>query len=198
MPDRARHRMGTAVPVLGVGLASLTLLLLLLAAAPASAHAAFVASSPEPGAELVSAPGVVTLRFSEPLIDDLSSATVTDPAGQDFTSGPSGDREIEVDVNSTTQGQYTVEWKTVSPIDGHTLRGRFSFGVGADVGHQDDASDLPTATDLAIGAARALEYAGLLGGLGLLTLASAAARARAPWAPRGLHRWVAAAALGGC
>lgn len=197
-PARERGcRVDARTPAAAAWLAALTLLFLLLAAAPASAHASFVASSPEPGADLAAAPGVVTLRFSEPLIDDLSSVTVIDPTGQQFTSGPTGDREIEVDVNSTVQGQYTVEWKTVSPIDGHTLHGSFSFGVGAAVGHQDDPSDAPTASDLVVGAARGLEYVGLLGALGLLALASAAARARTPWAPHGLHRWVAAAALGG-
>lgn len=33
----------------------------------ASAHAAFVSSSPEPGERLSSAPGVVRITFSEPL-----------------------------------------------------------------------------------------------------------------------------------
>lgn len=54
-------------------------------AVPASAHASFVTSQPEPGAELATTPGVVMLRFSEPLIDDLSQATVVAPAGQEFT-----------------------------------------------------------------------------------------------------------------
>lgn len=150
--DRARYHRGPGLAAV-LTAAAMTLLFLFVGASAASAHAAFVASSPAPGADLASAPGVITLRFSEPLIEDLSSATVTDPTGQTFTGGPTGDREIQVDVNSTVQGEYTVEWKTVSPIDGHTLRGSFRFGVGASVGQQDEASDLPSGSDLIIGAA---------------------------------------------
>lgn len=170
---------------------------LLLVAGAASAHAAFVTSQPAPGSDLAAAPGVVTLRFSEPLIEDLSSVTVTDPLGQQFTGGPTGEREIQVDVDSTAQGAYEIEWKTVSPIDGHTLRGSFRFGVGADVGGHDEPSDAPTGADLLIAVARTLEYLGLLGILGLLSLAALASGAELSWRPRGLHHWVLLAAVGG-
>lgn len=166
-------------------------------ALPASAHAALVASQPEAGADLAAAPGVVRLRFTEPLIEALSSVTVTDPVGQTFTGGPTGDRDMQVDVNSTAQGPYTVEWKTVSPIDGHTLTGRFEFGVATAVGSQPPPSDDPGTGDLAVAVWRALEYAGLLGTLGLLSLSSLADGAEVGWRPRGVHRWVAVAFAGG-
>lgn len=173
------------------------LLGLALTSGPASAHAALVASQPEPGTDLAAAPGVVTLRFSEPLIDDLATVTVTDPVGRSFTGGPSGEREITVDVDSTSQGPYEVEWKTVSPIDGHTLRGRFRFGVGTDVGVHDEPSSAPAATDLFLAGARTIEYVGLLSTLGVLSLAALAMSTGLPWKPQGLHRWVLLAAVGG-
>lgn len=164
---------------------------------PASAHAAFVSSQPEPGSQLAAAPGTVRLRFTEPLIDELSSVTVMDPLGQTFRGGPPDERRMEVDVDSTALGSYTVEWKTVSPIDGHTLTGSYQFGVGADVGVQAAPSDRPGRADLGVAVARALEYLGLLGAVGLLSLSALADSAEAGWQPRGLHRWVALAAVGG-
>ncbi|MBW3619016.1 MAG: copper resistance protein CopC [Actinobacteria bacterium] len=166
-------------------------------AAAGWAHASFVSSQPEPGADLAAAPGVVTLEFSEPLIEDLSFATVTDPTGRDFTAGPGGSQDITVDVESTAQGEYRVEWRTVSPIDGHTLHGEFTFGVGADVGQQDAPSNDPTVGDLTVGVFRVMEYVGLLGVLGLLSLAALAAGDELGWAPRGLHRWAVVAFAGG-
>lgn len=178
---------------------ALLLALGILAATPAAAgaHASFVTSSPEPGADLAAAPSEVTLRFTEPLIEDLSTVTVTDPTGRIFESGPTGEREITVDLTTTVQGEYLVEWKTVSPVDGHTLHGRFEFGVGSDVGEQATPSDAPSGRDLLLAAGRTVEYAGLLGVLGVLTLAALAGAARLEWAPRRLHRWVAVAAVGG-
>ena len=173
------------------------LVLLPLSAGPASAHASFVSSQPEPGADLASAPGVVRLRFTEPLIAELSSVTVTDPLGQTFEGGPTSDTQMQVDLDSTAPGSYTVEWKTVSPLDGHTLTGRYQFGVGSDVGAQAEPSDGPTGGDLAVAAARAVEYSALLAALGLLSLSALADGASLQWRPRGLHRWVAVAAVGG-
>ena len=126
MPDPARRRGArpatqrsgrTAGPLRLAGLLAVTAVVLLLQALPASAHASFVTSQPAPDTDLAAAPGVVVLEFSEPMIQDLSWVTVTDPTGQQFTARPSDDLTISVDVDSTMQGVYEVEWKTVSPID---------------------------------------------------------------------------------
>lgn len=182
--------MRTAVVVVCAGVCWLA------AAGPVWGHAAFVASQPEPGSSLAAAPGTVRLRFTEPLIQDLSFVAVTDPLGQTFRGGPTADAAMKVDVDSAAPGTYVVEWKTVSPIDGHTLTGRFTFGVGADVGPPAEPSDRPGPGDLATAIARTLEYAGLLGTIGLLTLAALAAEP-GNWRPGGLHRWVVVAAIGG-
>ena len=177
--------------------AGIALTVLVAVGGPASAHAAFVASQPEPGSELATVPGVVQLRFTEPLITELSSVTVTDPLGRTFRGGPTGDRRLQVDIDSSAPGPYTVRWKTVSPLDGHTLTGSYQFGVGADVGVQAEPSTDPSLADLAVAGARTVEYVGLLGALGLLTLAALADGTGLTWRPRGLHRWVTLAAVGG-
>lgn len=145
---------------------------LLIRPGAASAHAAFVSAQPEPGAELSSAPGVVVLTFSEPLIERLSSATVTDPDDRTFRGGPTEEREIRVPVASNTPGVYDVDWVTVSPVDGHTLRGSFSFGVGVSPGPGSEGSttDEPQPVDLVLSIGRAIEYAALLLAVGMLLL----------------------------
>lgn len=173
------------------------LLVLLMAGAPAWAHASFVSSQPAPGSDLAAAPGVVRMRFTEPLIRDLSTVTVTDPLGQAFRGNASSDTGMQVDVDSTSPGTYTVEWKTVSPIDGHTLTGSFQFGVGAAVGEQAEPSEAPSPGDLAVALVRAIEYIGLLGALGLLSLSALSDGAETGWRPPGLHRWTLIAAAGG-
>ena len=104
--------------------------LMVLTPVGASAHAGFVSSQPEPGTELGTPPGVVVLRFSEPLNAKLSRAMVTGPDGRRFAGTVAGNEEIRIPVSSGAQGVYAVDWTTVSTVDGHTLHGSFAFGVG--------------------------------------------------------------------
>lgn len=152
--------------------AAVAFVILPLSAPPAQAHAALVSSSPEPGAELANPPGVVTLTFSESLIRELSRATVTAPDGQRFEGGASGEREIRVSLQTTAPGVYEVSWKTVSPVDGHTLRGDFRFGVGVDPGPGAEGATGtgPRRADMVVAIGRFVEYAGLLFATGSLVL----------------------------
>ncbi|MDP8930604.1 MAG: copper resistance protein CopC, partial [Actinomycetota bacterium] len=126
------------LPTVRPGVRGLTLIVTVALAAawlfagarPAWGHAALVSSQPEPGTQLAAAPGVVTVRFSEPLILDLSFLRVTDPDGQVWERTSANERTMTANLDTTAQGVYLVEWKTVSPLDGHTLRGSFRFGVG--------------------------------------------------------------------
>jgi copper transport protein len=159
-------------------------LALVLTAAPAAGHAAFVSSEPEAGAELSSAPGVVVLRFTEPLIPRLSEATVTDPDGRRFEGPVAGDREMRVPLPTNAPGIYEVAWTTVSPVDGHTLRGSFRFGVGVSPGEgaEGGTGAEPQRADLVIAAGRAVEYASLLLALGMLLVRRLSRRDPAlPW-----------------
>lgn len=115
--------------------AFLALLALSGDARPAGAHADFVSAEPEPGTGMPQAPGAVVMKFSEPLIDDLSTIDVVGPTGEDAGDGPTipvdGDpNAMKRPLGLLAPGQYTVRWTTVSPLDGHTLRGSYTFGVG--------------------------------------------------------------------
>ncbi len=141
-------------------------------ATPAQAHAIVTSSQPEPGQRLGTAPGVVVLELSEPLNPRLSRATVTDPAGQRFTGGVSGAREIRVSLSTNAQGVYRVEWTTVSTLDGHAVRGSFQFGVGVSPGGAAETGGgaTPTREDLFIAVARWVEALALLLAVGMLFL----------------------------
>lgn len=140
-----------------------------MGAAPAGAHAAFVSSDPEPGERLPTAPGVVTVRFSEPLIAEFSSVTVESPDGERFEGQVVGgqDRQIPVTLRGNATGVYEVEWRTVSPLDGHTLKGSFRFGVGVDPGEGGGETEgEPGGTDTLLAGLRAVEDVALLAAMG--------------------------------
>jgi copper transport protein len=144
----------------------------------AHAHAAFVSSDPPPGAELTSAPGVVVLRFTEPLIARLSGAVVVDPEGQEFEGRVTEERQMTVPLATNAPGVYEVQWTTVSPVDGHTLRGAFRFGVGVAPGEGAEGATgtEPTREDLFLAVARAVEYGALLLAVGMVLIRRLARR----------------------
>ncbi len=147
-------------------------MLLVPGAVPAWAHAAFTSSSPEPGTQLAAAPGAVTVRFTEPLILDLSSLRVTDPDGQVWERTSAGDRKMSASLDTTAQGVYLVEWKTVSPLDGHTLTGTFRFGVGVTPEEVEPATTVePGTSDVVLAVGRAVEYVALLVLIGMFAVA---------------------------
>jgi len=145
---------------------------ILLPAVPAWAHAALVSSDPEPGAELSTSPGVVTLAFSEPLNVELSNATVASPDGDAFQGTASSENRIAIPLTTNAPGVYVVEWSTVSTLDGHPLHGSFAFGVGVSPGAAGEGSVAtgPGEGGLLLGLGRAAEYASLFAAMGMLLL----------------------------
>ncbi len=114
----------------------LVLVLVLVPAAGAFAHASFVSATPSPGAGMPQGPDQVVMRFSEPLVRGPSRIRVLDPTGEDVTKGDT--KPVEGDAKAMRRalqilppGVYTVRWTTVSPLDGHTLKGSYKFAVGA-------------------------------------------------------------------
>ncbi len=106
-----------------------------------AAHAELILASPAPGTGLAQAPAAVVIKFSEPLNVALSRIEVLDSSGADVGQGPTlsvaGDAQaMRRPLGLLPIGQYTVRWTTVSALDGHTLRGTYSFavGTGADAG----------------------------------------------------------------
>src|SRR6266516_1277109 len=161
--------------VLLVGLAAV---LLALSGGPAEAHAALVAADPAAGQRLATAPGLVVLRFTEPLNTRLSGVTVTDPAGQRFWGGAVGPEELRVRLFTNAPGVYRVAWATVSVVDGHSLRGGFAFGMGVAVGGPAGEGVVTGARgrDVLVAAGRGVEDAALLSVLGMLLLVGLARR----------------------
>jgi copper transport protein len=146
--------------------------IVLFVPAVAFAHAGFVSSDPEPGAELGSVPGVVVLRFSEPINEQLSQARVVATDGISFGGSPSDGGRIDIELATILRGIYDVEWTTVSRVDGHTLHGSFQFGVGVrpSSGSQGTVEDEPGSPDLAVGVGRAVEDIALFFAVGGLLL----------------------------
>ena len=132
----------------------------------ASAHALLSASSPPGGAHLGTAPGVVTLDFSQPLTPALSHATVVDPTGHLWTGRVDSAVEIRIPMATNAFGVYTVDWTSVSTFDGHLISGSFTFDVGiAGPGSPVLAANAvpgPQLSDIAIGVVKWVEAIALL------------------------------------
>ena len=134
---------GLPAPRWAAGLLAAGLLAVgLLVPSPVLGHALLASSVPEPGASLSVPPRIVRLEFTEPLNPPFSGLTVAGPDGvvAVTVSFPQGDpRGMAGTLPVLPPGRYTVEWHTLSLIDGHTRSGAFSFAV------LDSAGRLPPA-----------------------------------------------------
>lgn len=137
------------------------------------AHAQLVASSPGAGTVVAEPPEELRLVFSEPLEPSGSSLDVMAEDGAAVLVGageidPEDPYALVVEQPSLLQGIYTVEWRTLSTADGHSITGSFTFGVGdVTVGPGTDAGAGTTDLDPIDIIGRWLTYLGLLGALGL-------------------------------
>ncbi len=111
------------------------LCVLVLSGRPASAfaHAVLLRSDPAQNSRLNPAPGRVDLFFSEPLNHSYSIIQVRNSAGTRvdsknlrFSADPT---EMTIGLPAIDPGFYTVEWTTVSSVDGHRLDGTYPFTV---------------------------------------------------------------------
>jgi copper transport protein len=102
---------------------------------PAGAHAQVKKSSPADGALLQESPSEVSVTFTEPPDEGLSTIDVLSSSGQSVTSGeseldPADAHTLRVGVQALPKGVYTIAWRAVSKTDGHVTGGSLSFGVG--------------------------------------------------------------------
>jgi copper transport protein len=106
-------------------------------ASPASAHALLERSYPAAGASLPRAPHAMLLYFTEAPEPSLSTVSLLDSSGQTVPGvskpavAPGNARELRVRLPRLADGVYTVNWRTVSKVDGHITGGSFAFGIGA-------------------------------------------------------------------
>ena len=150
----------------------------LLVAGPAAAHSLPQSSQPAAGAVLESPPTVVTITFGEDPDHVLSTIQVLDAGGHVVSSGkavvaPDDPLTLSVGLMPLGPGVYTVAWRTVSAVDGHSASGSFAFGVGAapGIGGPGASPITPDATVAASPSAiailgRFLLYLGLIGLVG--------------------------------
>ena len=116
-----------------------TAALLIVPASPAAAHAFLESSDPAANAVLPSAPGTVTLRFTEPLETSYSRAELFDQTGSPVTGATSAvgsdPRVMTIDIPpGLGNGAYSILWRTLSSADGHTAQGYLPFTVGTEAG----------------------------------------------------------------
>jgi copper transport protein len=175
---RAWHGLPAALALAAMALA----LLGLLGPAAVAAHAVLDRAEPVARSAVPVAPTEIRLFFTEPPELRYSEISVYDANLRRFERGdlrplPGDPLGLAIDVADLADGGiYTVAWKVVSTVDGHTTNGAFAFAVGnvpppATVGLADEAEYTPpgpaevVAKWLAILAATAL-----VGALGLRTL----------------------------
>ena len=116
-----------------------SLMLTIVGARTASAHAQVVGSEPAFGAALTVSPNRILVRFSGPIEITLGSLRLYDAQGALFELGaperPSGEAAAVAAAVRTplSDGGYLVSYQVVS-VDGHTIRGAYSFQVGTSAG----------------------------------------------------------------
>jgi len=139
------------------------------------AHAQLVASSPGAGATVTESPDELRLIFSEALEDQVTSLDVVATDGTAILSrageiDPEDAYALVVEDPELPDGIYSLTWRTLSAVDGHTAEGFFTFGVGP--GQQAPAQAAGggmthTETDAIAVIGRWLTYLGLLLALGV-------------------------------
>lgn len=191
-----------------VPLAVVAALAVLAVASPlAEAHAVPTSASPASGSVVRLPPREVLMTFSEPLEPALSTIQVRDADGT-AVSEPS-----TVDADGTTiragmppglrYGTYSVAWRALSTVDGHTTRGLASF-LYPDPSKPVTLGDLPPAEqppELLAGpedaVLRGVAFTGMFAALGLpvLLLVVLAGQSGIPGGPAGRSLGLAGAVL---
>lgn len=102
----------------------------------ARAHAFLDHANPAVGSSIPTAPGALTLWFTQDLEPAFSGVTVTNQAGQRVDLGnaqvPQGHpEELQVGLKALAPGTYAVSWHVVS-VDTHPTEGTFTFQVGGE------------------------------------------------------------------
>src|ERR671911_1764061 len=110
---------------------------LALPASPVAAHAFLESSDPIANAVLPTAPQSITLTFTEPLERSYSRAELFDETGTLVpdaagTVGPQP-RTMTVQIPpGLGNGTYSLLWRTLSTVDGHTAQGYVPFTIGTE------------------------------------------------------------------
>ena len=170
--------------------ARLRTLLLVLAAAGALAlpgaawaHAALLRTSPSASGIVNTPPARVLLTYSEAVEPRFAIVSVTDAAGKQVGAGPPTRSAADADtlvvpLRKIGQGWYLVYWRVIS-VDGHPVRGAFTFAVGPSPGPAPQfviPSISETAATPQLIAARTIVFLAVMAAVGLFVLRIAIAR----------------------
>jgi copper transport protein len=151
--------------------------------AAAWAHAVLVRTSPLPSSVVNRPPPLVLLTYSEAVEPRFAIVSVTNAAGQQQIAGPprrsaTDPNTLVVPLHRVSQGWYLVYWRVIS-VDGHPVRGAFTFAVGPNPG---PAPQFPvpsiseTAATPSLVTARAIVFLSIMAAIGLFILRIATAR----------------------
>jgi copper transport protein len=151
--------------------------------AAAWAHAALVRATPTPSAVLNQPPAVVLLKYTEAVEPRFAIVSVTDAAGKQETAGAprrsaADPTTLVIPLHRVSQGWYLVYWRVVS-VDGHPVRGAYTFAVGPNPGPAPQfviPSTSETAATPRLIAARSVAFVAVMAAIGLFILRIAIAR----------------------
>ncbi|MCW2968502.1 MAG: hypothetical protein JWM71_2274 [Solirubrobacteraceae bacterium] len=151
--------------------------------ASAGAHAALLKTVPSASGIVKGSPAQVSLTYSEAVEPRFAIISVTDKSGNRVTTGPparsSSDPDVlQVPLHKLKSGWYLVYWRVIS-VDGHPVRGAFTFAVGPTPGPAPQfvvPSLSETAATPALLISRWIVLLSLLASVGLLAFRLAVAR----------------------
>jgi len=160
------------------------------------AHAVLLHTVPVASKILNAPPPQVRMTYSEPVEPRFAIVSVTDAAGDQETSGPptrspTDANTLAVPLKSLPEGWYLVYWRVIS-VDGHPVRGAFTFAVGPNAGPAPKfviPSTSETAATPGLVIARWIVFLSVMSALGLFVLRILIAR------PVPHLRWVSIAFL---
>src|SRR5215217_9137170 len=132
----SRLKVGTSVRAAALVLLCIVAQLA-LPASPVAAHAFLKSSYPAPNAVLPTPPQSVTLTFTEPLETSYSRAELFDETGAQVPGATSSigpqPRTMTVEIPSGLgNGTYSLLWRSLSTVDGHTAQGYLPFTIGTE------------------------------------------------------------------
>ncbi|MEY4493415.1 MAG: hypothetical protein RL355_764 [Actinomycetota bacterium] len=114
----------------------------------ASAHTELVNTSPIDGAEIDVAPAVISLTFSDPVLEVGTAIVLNQADGTEVELGELTFEGATVSASAPadlTPGEYTVTWRAAAD-DGHVQTGEFAFTFnGTVVAVDSEATALPMA-----------------------------------------------------
>jgi copper transport protein len=151
--------------------------------AAAWAHAGLVRTVPRANVVLNRPPPVVQLTYTEAVEPRFAAVSVTNAAGQSQTAGvprrsAADPKTLIVPLERVAPGWYLVYWRVVS-VDGHPVRGAFTFAVGPNPGPPPQfviPSISESAATQRLIAARSIVFVALMAAIGLFILRMAIAR----------------------